>query len=295
MSVSGMRIIVTGATGFIGRRVTKLLLEHGHEVTCLLRSATSCPRGATSLAVDLSRPEELHDLPPSNAIVHLAQSPRYREFPDSAADVFAVNTASTARLLNLAARNSTEAFVLASSGNVYSGADAPWTEDAILNPGGFYGASKAAAEMLLPPYRSYFRACALRLFTPYGPGQDNRLIPTLIARIRAGRPVSLDGGAGGLRLSVTYVDDVAATFVAAAEQAWEGTYNVASPTPTCIAEIAGAIGSRVGVAPVFERTGKPEAPPLTGDVSRLSGVHDVTRFIPLEAGIARTLAGEKLG
>jgi len=292
MSISAMRIILTGASGFIGRRLSSMLLERGHELICLLRSGAPCPRGATTVAVDFRRLEELNDLPVSDAVIHLAQSRRYCDFPNSADDIFVVNAASTARLLHLATRNGTKGFVLASTGSVYSGGDARWTEDAILRPTGLYGASKAAAEVLLPAYRSFFHACALRLFTPYGPGQDDRLIPTLIARVRARRAVSLDGNAGGLRLSVTYVDDVASTFVAAAEQVWQGTYNVASPTPTCIAEVAGAIGSRLGIAPTFERTGKPEPPPLIADVSRLFGVHDVARFAPLATGIDRTLAGE---
>jgi nucleoside-diphosphate-sugar epimerase len=292
MSISTMRIIITGATGFIGRRLLPLLLEHGHEVTCLLRQGTSCPPGTKSLAVDLSRPETLDNLPAGDAMIHLAQSSRYREFPDSAADVFAVNTASTARLLALALRNGTQVFLLASSGSVYSGGDGPWTEDAKLSPTGFYGASKAAAEVLLSAYAQFFHTCALRLFTPYGPGQHDRLVPTLVARIRERRPVSLDGDAGGLRLSLTYVDDVASTFRAAVEHAWDGTYNVASPAPTCVAEIAGTIGKRLGIAPLFERTGMPEPAPITADVSRLATVQDVARFMSLQAGIDLTLAGE---
>ena len=290
-----MRIIVTGASGFIGRRLTSMLLERGHDVTCLLRSAALSPGGTRFLAADLRCPEELDDLPAGDAVIHLAQSRRHREFPDRADDIFAINAGSTAQLLHLAARNGTRSFVLASTGSVYSGTDAPWKEDTILSPGGFYAASKAAAELLLPAYRSFFHACALRLFTPYGPGQTDRLIPTLIARVRARRPVSLDGDAGGLRLSVTYVDDVALTFVAAAEQGWDSIYNVAAPTPTCIAEIASTIGSTLGIAPVFDRSGKSEPLPVTADVSRLSAVHDVARFVALQTGIARTLAGEMRG
>jgi nucleoside-diphosphate-sugar epimerase len=258
----------------------------------LLRQGTPCPPGTKPLAVDLSQPDTLDNLPPSDAVIHLAQSSRYREFPDSAGDIFAVNTASTARLLTLARRNGTQAFVLASSGSVYSGGHGPWTENARLSPTGFYGASKAAAEVLLPAYAPFFHNCALRLFTPYGPRQRDRLVPTLVARVRERRPVSLDGDAGGLQLSLTYVDDVASTFRAAVEHAWEGTYNVASPVPTCVAEIASAIGKRLGIAPLFERTGSPEPAPITADVSRLATLQDVAGFMPLQAGINLTLTGE---
>jgi UDP-glucose 4-epimerase len=289
-----MRIILTGATGFIGRRVTSLLLERGYQVICLLRRQSATPPGTTSLAVDLIQPATLEALPAGDAVIHLAQSSRYREFPDSADDIFAVNTVATARLLNLAVRNGTRVFVLASTGNVYAGSG-PWTESATLGPSGFYGASKVAAEALLPAYAPYFRTCALRLFTPYGPGQRDRLVPSLIARLRERRPISLDGNGGGLGLSVAYVDDVASTFRAAVEHAWEGIYNVASPAPTCIAELANTIGSILGVTPRFERTGRNEPQSIIADVSRLKTVHDVDAFRPLAVGMASTLLNNAAG
>jgi nucleoside-diphosphate-sugar epimerase len=272
-----------------------VLRQHGHDIVCLLRPGIACPTGATSIAVDLSRSETLDRLPASDALIHLAQSPRYRDFPNQASDIFSVNTGSTARLLDLACRTDTRAFVLASTGSVYSAGHAPCREDAVVTPDGFYAASKVAAEALLPAYTPFFRTCALRLFTPYGPGQRNRLVPTLIARVRERRRVSLDGEAGGLRLSVAYVHDVALTFRAAVEHAWEGTYNVASPEPTCIANVASAIGRSLGVVPLFERTGRPEPPPIIADVSRLASLHDVAGFTSLDAGIDLTLADEGPG
>ena len=198
-----MRILLTGATGFIGRRLTTLLSQRGHEVVCLLRPDTPCPPGAKSIQADLGRTDAIGTLPSGDALIHLAQSSRYRGFPDAADDVFSVNTGSTARLLVLARHNGTRSFVFASTGSVYSMRDAPCREEAALQPDDFYAASKVAAEALLRPYAHHFRTCALRLFAPYGAGQHDRLVPTLIERVREHRPISLDGGAGGLRLSVT--------------------------------------------------------------------------------------------
>jgi nucleoside-diphosphate-sugar epimerase len=184
-------------------------------------------------------------------------------------------------------------FILASTASVYSAGNGPCQERTELQPDDFYAATKLTAETLLPPYARYFRACALRLFTPYGPGQRNRLIPNLFQRLRERQPVTLDGEAGGLQLSVAYVDDVAGTFIAAAEQDWHGTYNVAAADSTCVQEIAGTIGRLIGIEPMFARTGRPEPPPLIADLLRLSGLCDPRRFRSLEQGLALTVRGTR--
>jgi nucleoside-diphosphate-sugar epimerase len=226
---------------------------------------------------------------PIDAVLHLAQSSRFRDFVTEAYDIFAVNTGATSRLLELARRNGARHFVLASTGSVYSAANGPCREDSNVRPTDFYAATKLAAEVLLRPYTPYLRTCALRLFVPYGPGQRHRLIANLIEKIRTARPVTLDGEAGGLRLAVTYVDDVVATFVAAAEQGWEGVYNVASPEPTSVRDIATRAGRLLGTAPLFERTGRPEPVPLLPDLTQLATLCDVAAFTRLERGLAATL------
>jgi UDP-glucose 4-epimerase len=284
-----MRILLTGATGFIGRRLTSLLKDRRHEIFCLLRPGTPCVASVTPVFCDLSRLASIEAFPSVDTIIHLAQSHQYRNFPVAAEDIFAVNTGATARLLDFARRAGVQRFILASTASVYSGCSARSREDAALQPDDFYAATKVAAEALLRPYARHYRTCALRLFTPYGPGQHTRLIPLLIERVRKRRPVTLDGQQGGLRLSVTYVDDVVGTFRAAAEEGWQGTYNVAAPEPTCVKEIASTIGRLLGIAPVFEHTGRPEPSPLVADLNCLAAMRDPGEFCPLDEGIRRTL------
>jgi UDP-glucuronate 4-epimerase len=283
-----MRILLTGATGFVGGRLISLLGGRGHELMCLQRPGSVVP-AVTPLHGDLAHSESIAALPKIDTVIHLAQSHQYRNFPVASADIFAVNTMATAHLLDLARRAHVQRFILASTASVYSAGSGPCNEEAGLQPDDFYAATKLAAETLLPPYARYFRTCALRLFTPYGPGQRNRLIPTVFQRVRERQPVTLDGKAGGFQLSVAYVDDVAATFMAAAEQGWHGTYNVAASEPTCVQEIAATIGRLIGVEPVFARTGRPEPPPLIADLLRISGLCDPRRFRSLEQGLALTV------
>jgi UDP-glucose 4-epimerase len=287
-----MRIMLTGASGFIGRHLTSLLLsDRRHEIFCLVRPGTPCASGVTPVPCDLAHHATLETFPPVETIIHLAQSHQYRNFPIAAEDIYAINTSTTARLLDWARQRGVQKFILASTASVYSACNPLCQEDAALQPDDFYAATKVAAEALMRPYASQYRTCALRLFTPYGPGQRKRLIPVLIDRVRERRPITLDGEQGGLRLSVTYVDDVAATFRAAAEEGWHGTYNVAAPEPTCVREIANTIGSLIGITPVFKRTGQPEPSPLVADLNRLAAMCDPGKFCSLDEGVRRTLAG----
>jgi nucleoside-diphosphate-sugar epimerase len=286
-----MRIMLTGASGFIGRCLTSLLLSDcRHEIFCLVRPGTPCASGVTPVLCDLARHATIETFPSVETIIHLAQSHQYRNFPIAAEDIFAINTLATARLLDCARQRGVQRFILASTASVYSACSPLCREDAALQPDDFYAATKVAAEALMRPYASQYRTCVLRLFTPYGPGQRNRLIPLLIERVRERRPITLDGEEGGLRLSVAYVDDVAATFRAAAEEGWQGTYNVAAPEPTCVREISNIIGSVLGITPVFKRTGQPEPSPLVADLDRLVAMFDPGKFCSLAEGIHRTLA-----
>jgi nucleoside-diphosphate-sugar epimerase len=285
-----MRILLTGATGFIGRALVRALLERGHELFCIVRPGIASPADTTGVAADLSTSQPVEFNQPVEAVVHLAQSPHYRHFPAQAPDIVAVNVVTTTSLLELARKLGAQSFVLASSGSVYAGSTSPLTEDADVRPRDFYAASKLAAETLMRPYQTFLRTCALRLFTPYGPGQTGRLVPSLVERVRAGSAITLDGP-DGLRLAVTYVDDVAATFTAAIENVdWHGIYNVAAPEPTSLREIGTVIGAILGRRADFIETGKPPPTALIPDLGRLSRQSGVPPFRSLATGLQSTIA-----
>jgi UDP-glucose 4-epimerase len=105
-----MRILVTGAAGFIGRRLVQNLTRQ-HEVFGLSRRPSS---PAQSIQMDLSVGVDTAALPQRiDVVVHLAQSEYFREFPERADHIFAVNVESTFRLLEYARRAGASRFVLA--------------------------------------------------------------------------------------------------------------------------------------------------------------------------------------
>lgn len=283
-----MRVLVVGGSGFIGRSVVQRLVGR-HDVLGLTRDTSRLPNNVVPLIGDLTAPLDTRRWPSRlDAIVHLAQSTRHRDFPAAADDLFVVNVAATARLLELARSHGVSRFVLASSGSAHDAQLAVASGDVRTAPPSFFAATKLASEALLWPYAGYFQACVLRVFFPYGPGQTDRLVPDLIERVRRGTHVVLTNGEG-MQMSPTFVDDIADVFVAALEDGWTGRLDVAAPGVTSLKAIAEEIGRQLRTAPLFEYRDGPTAPPLLPDLKRLGQRYDLSRFRSFTDGLAATL------
>jgi nucleoside-diphosphate-sugar epimerase len=260
------RILVTGASGLLGARTAALLRSEGAHVVAADRTT-----------LDLSRPLDRAALPDQvDAVVYLAQSRRFREFPDGAEEVFAVNTAAPLALANWARGAGARSFVYASTGGVYAPSDEPLTEASPLaDPMAFYPASKRSGELLLAPFADYFSVAVLRYFFIYGPGQGrDMLVPRLVDNVREGRPISLQGE-DGLRLNPIHVDDAARAIIAATRLAEGATINVAGPQPLSLRAMSEAIAAAAGREPVFEVAAEAHPASLVADIgpmTRLLGV-----------------------
>jgi UDP-glucose 4-epimerase len=260
--------LVTGATGFVGHALLPRLAERD-EVVALGRRTPDSAEEVHWVRQDLSGPLDKSVLPERiDAVIHLAQSERYREFPDGAGDMMEVNLASTVRLLDYCHRAGGSTFLLASTGAIYAAGPRPVTEDDPPRPGNFYAASKLAAEQVAAPYRAVLRLQVVRPFFVYGPGQqDNRFIPALLARIRAGRPVRLAGD-DGIRLNPIYIDDLVELLLGALDLETSDTLNMAGPDVHSIREIAEMIAVEAGANPSFDVT--EVADDLVASIERLS-------------------------
>jgi nucleoside-diphosphate-sugar epimerase len=267
-------------------------LGPAHRLYCTVQHADAAlPPGAEPVVGDLGLDLRREAFPQHvDAVMHLAQSRHYRDFPERAGELYAINTGATARLLEYAAEVGAKRFVLASTGTVYEPYAGRLAEDMPVAPTSFYSATKLAAEALMQGWRSRFAVCALRLFFPYGPGQKGRLIPRLVEQMRAHRAVTLDGSGDGLVLVPTFVDDIAAVFEAALADDWDGIVNVAAPQAVSLRELASAIGRAIRVEPRFEHTGITDAPRVVPELRRLSERFDLSRFRPLEVGLAEAVA-----
>jgi UDP-glucose 4-epimerase len=287
-----VRVLVTGASGFVGRSVVRALAREGHDAIAAVRRHEADLPAYETVVWDIGRAKRPVPLPPKvDAIVHAAQSRSYRSFPTDIDELFRVNVAGACTLLDYAVDTGVSRFCLLSSGTVYEPYRSELREEAALAPTSFLGASKLAAEILAGPYQGKMALSVLRLFFPYGPGQTGRLIPDIIERVRTGRAVELSADGNGLRIAPTYVSDLAEIAVAAVAEGWTGTMNVASPHTISLRELAELAGKLLGQRPVFEMTDR-EATRIAPVLERLKAHFDMSAFTPIEDGLVRTLAGE---
>lgn len=288
-----MRVLVTGAAGFIGRRVSALA-PSGTEVIAVLRpgAEVSADLGAAQVVeADLGSPAA--ELPHAvDAVVHLAQAGTGEETGPAAQALFDVTVGGTTRLLEHARRAGAKRFLLASTATVYARSRDRLAEDAPLDTATLYPAAKRSAELLAQSYAGELTALGLRIFTPYGPGQRGRLIARLIERVRAGEPVQVQGDRG-LLLSPVHVDDIALAIHAAlrlpAEEPSFDLVNVAADEALGIREIASLIGDAVGREPVFDELGGAEPGGLTADCTKLRAMLPELAARPFAEGIRESV------
>ena len=246
-----MTVLVTGGTGFLGQALVRLLAERD-DVVALHRPGSTPPahERVRWVAQDLANPL-VDGLPDRiDSVVHVAQSRRYREFPDGAVDVVAVNTMATTRLLDYCHGAGGRTFVYASTGAVSGAGPDPIREDDPPAPGNMYAISKHAGERIVEQYRTLMTVFNLRYFFIYGPGQQAMMMPGIVGRVESGQEVTL-AGENGIAMNPVYVEDAARATAAALELTQSSTINVAGPEVVTIRRIGELIGERVGRVPTF--------------------------------------------
>jgi UDP-glucose 4-epimerase len=257
-----VKLLVTGATGFLGSAlIGRACTDHDVVAVARLPPANADAAGPVWVQADLASRQLTRRLPSDiDAVIHLAQSRYSRDFPEHALDIVEVNVSATAALIDHAVRHGAKRFVFASTATVYRPSHRPIREDAPLDCSDGYAASKRAAEMLIGAYQGLISCWVLRVFTPYGAGQrPDRLIPSLVDRVRQGEPLAIDGRRG-LLLSPIHVADVVEAMMAAATSDTEEvcTLNVGGAEALGISEIATVIGELAGRSPLLRFTDRPE-------------------------------------
>jgi nucleoside-diphosphate-sugar epimerase len=212
---SGRGILVTGARGFIGHHIVERARLKGIEVVAAYRGAAT--RGAISLDVCDDRSVDLafSQVMPAIVIHCASYGVNYADQdPDRA---IAVNIHGALRVLSAAACCGSRLFLHLGSCFEYGSRDGCISEDAPLNPTAIYGATKAAATLLI---RERARALGIGLvvarpFGTWGPGEGaHRLIPQVVDACVNQRPLELTSC--DVVRDYTYVEDMADRIIALA-------------------------------------------------------------------------------
>lgn len=223
-----MKVLVTGAAGFIGMHCAERLAARGEEVTGLdnlspyyslelkearlarLRGLKGFRFERLDLA-DRSALERLFAAIKPDFVLHLAAQPGVRYSLDNPGSYVQSNLVGFANLLECSRRDPPRHLVYASSSSVYGGnARLPWTEsDAVDHPVSLYAATKKSNELMAHVYSHLFGipATGLRYFTVYGPWGRPDMSPILFARaIMEEKPIQVFNH-GDMKRDFTYIDD----------------------------------------------------------------------------------------
>jgi nucleoside-diphosphate-sugar epimerase len=249
------RVLVTGASGFVGRSLCRALTAEGHAVTALVRQPGSCRAGVREWVHDSGNFEDVsaawpQDLQP-DCVVHLAA--RAHVMHDTAADPETafrlINVAGTMNVVEAAQRRGARRFVFVSSVKAQAEIDPgrPLREDDPPCPQDAYGRSKAEAEQSLARYGAETGMEIVVVRPPLVYGAEVRAnFLRLMDGIAKGVPLPL--GVIEARRSVVYVENLADALMHCAidPRAAGGCFNVADDTSLTVAELARTLGRLLG-------------------------------------------------
>jgi nucleoside-diphosphate-sugar epimerase len=306
--MSPTRVLLTGASGFIGVRAIGPLLEAGCEVhllgrSCPLLGGSGAERvhwhevdlldpGATSRAVAEIEAERL---------LHLAWFTEHGLFWSAGANLDWVGA--SLHLLRAFAEAGGRRAAIAGTCAEYDWSDPgpaclerprDGRDATPLRPATLYGASKHATRLVAEAYAREVGVSLAwgRVFFLYGPGEDERRLVPQVARALLGGEEAATSDGAQVR-DFMHVDDVAAAFAALLASRAEGPVNVASGIGVPIAEVLETIARATGRPDLLRRgalprrEGEPER--LVADVGRLREEVGFRPSIPLAPGIEQTV------
>ena len=284
------KVLVTGATGFIGRRLLPLLVGAGYDVVALSRKPQQASPGIRYVAVDLLAADAIDSLIAAEqpeALVHLAWCTEHGAFWESADNHQWVDM--TLRMAKIFANNGGEHFVGAGSCAEYAwDSAAPLAEDdAIGEPDTLYGQSKKLVCRQLTELFADTPVCFDwgRIFFIYGYGEgESKFISSAIDAYGRGDQFGCQNPL--LVRDFIYVDDVANAFSKMLATASGAVYNVGSGTGNALGDVVALIADAFEFqAPLFPETGEKVGMPVVADVDRATKLLGFAPSFTLKMGI----------
>ena len=316
-----MKILVTGAAGFIGFHLSRRLLERGDEVVGIdnlndyypvvlkrarLERLTGCGDRFRFLEMDIADRVALPELfarEKFDAVVNLAAQAGVRYSIENPWAYVDSNLVGFANVLECCRHHPVQHLVYASSSSVYGGNEkTPFSEeDKVDDPVSLYAATKKANELMAACYcRLYgMKATGLRFFTVYGPWGRPDMSPMLFASaISAGKPIKVFNH-GDMMRDFTYIDDIVEGVVRVLDKAPDRheVYNIGCSNPVrlmdFISEIEQALGRPAQKLMLPMQPG--DVYQTYADTSKLESVFGYKPSVTLHEGISRFIEWYKSG
>jgi dTDP-glucose 4,6-dehydratase len=309
-----MRVLLTGAAGFIGSHLCDRLLAEGHEVIGLDNFITGSRDNVAHLAGNPRFQLLEHDVSqyiglPSKveAVLHFASpaSPNPESpfgYPQLPIQTLKAGALGTHNSLGVAKANGAR-FLLASTSEIYGDPlEHPQKETYFghvdpIGPRSVYDEAKRFAEAISMAYCRYHNVDVkiIRIFNTYGPRMrldDGRVVPNFIHQALNGRPLTVYGDGSQTR-SFCYVDDLVEGIYRMLLSVEHGPVNLGNPEELSIREfaqrIAGMFDPPAAVEFLSDRRGSGDPQRRQPDISRAKTLLDWAPKIPLDEGLRRTV------
>jgi nucleoside-diphosphate-sugar epimerase len=258
------KILVTGASGFIGLPAAQALVATGADVTCLdLSAPENLALAAKTVIGDFSDPHLVYRLLSTkriDTIVHIGGISGPMLARDAPFEICKANVIGTMNLLEMARVTGVSRFVYCSSASAYGDTPpAPVPDDAPLQATDIYSASKGAGDLMLRAYRVQhgLDAVSLRISNGYGPRRRTTCaLRLMIENALAGKPTHMSWGKGYGRVYL-YVDDAVRAIVSAVKalRFEQPAYNIAGSDFMLMEDIARIVKRQIGGASITMEPG----------------------------------------
>jgi dTDP-glucose 4,6-dehydratase len=301
-----MRIVITGAAGFIGSHLAETLLDRGHSVVGIDNLLTGSTANIAHLA---NRDFQFikHDVTnymfvegPVDAVLHWASPASPIDYLELPIPTLKVGALGTHKALGLA-KEKMARFVLASTSEVYGDPlehpqkESYWGNVNPIGPRGVYDEAKRFAEAMTTAYHRYhgIDTKIVRIFNTYGPRMrlnDGRAVPAFMGQALRGEAITIFGSGKQTR-SFCYVTDLVDGVIRLLESNVNEPVNIGNPHEMTIEDIAREIlrltgsTSRLVYKPLPEDDPKVRQP----DITKARALLGWEPKVPLEVGLTKTL------
>ena len=293
------KVLVTGASGFIGKYTPALLAALGYEVLAVSSAATPLKGFPESIRwhqanlLDAAECTALMGVVKPTHLLHLAWYAYPGKFWAAPENLEWVSASVT--LMKVFHEQGGRRVVMAGTCAEYDWSFGQCTETSTpCRPATLYGTAKHSIALMLEAWAALTKMSSAwgRIFFLYGPGEyPARLVPSVITSILDGVPARCTHGEQ-VR-DFMYVEDVAAAFVALLDSEVEGDVNIASGTPLQLKDLVYAIADKLGRPDLIQLGAIPANPDepslLTASVSRLCSEVGFLPKYSLAEGIERTV------
>jgi UDP-glucuronate 4-epimerase len=305
-----MKILVTGAAGFIGSHTAQRLLQRGDEVVGLDNFAPNYSRARkeanlkeyaaherfTFIEADLCDAQAMRDLFEAqkfDRVMHLAAMGNVRYSIEHAQEYTAVNIGGTVNLLEAARLSGTRYFVFASTSSVYGNAPIPFVEtESVAQPLAPYPATKIACEVMTHTYHVAFgmKCTGLRFFNVYGPRGRPDMMPFEFTRkILAGETLRIFDE-GRPQRDWTFIDDNVNGVIAALDAGFDyELINLGRGQPIALSHFIEIIEQLVGRKAIIQYAPLPSTEPLItyANIEKAERLLDYHPKISIDEGLGK--------